>query len=91
MELAVAHRIGQSGRLTLAGISHVYTISHVAEMLGEDEEWLEDVSSEMDPEDGRLFIVGLGEDGVTAFTPFGVETLTELVAMHKVDPTLLRR
>ena len=29
-----------SGGLTLAAIQHVFTISHVAEMLGEDEDWL---------------------------------------------------
>ena len=27
----------------MAGISYVFTISRVAEMLGEDEDWLQDV------------------------------------------------
>jgi hypothetical protein len=44
----------------------------------------------MHPEHGRLFIVGLGDEA-SPLTPFGLETLTELVAMHKVDPTLRRR
>ena len=29
----------------MAGISYVFTISRVAEMLGEDEEWLDEISS----------------------------------------------
>jgi hypothetical protein len=75
----------------LAGISYVYTIAHVAEMLGVEEDWLADVCMEMDPEDGRLSVIGLGEEWITAFTPFGVETLTDLVAMYKADPSLLLR
>jgi hypothetical protein len=36
---------------------------------------------------------GFGEvsDGVLAFTDFGIESLIELIKMHKDDPTLLRR
>ena len=44
-------------------------------MLGEDEEWLFDVAEEMDTEDGQLWVVGLGEDGVMAFTDDGIENL----------------
>jgi hypothetical protein len=32
-------------------VHHVTTISHVAEQLGEDEDWLWDVASEMEIED----------------------------------------
>jgi hypothetical protein len=60
-------------------------------VLGEDEDWLSDVASEMDAEDGRLWVYGVGEDGVMAFTDFGVETLTELIRIHKENPHLLRR
>lgn len=38
----------------MAGISFVFTIARVAEMLSEDEEWLHDLSLGMDPEDGCL-------------------------------------
>jgi hypothetical protein len=31
-------------------VSHVFTLGHVAEMLGEDEEWLFEVAEEMDTE-----------------------------------------
>jgi hypothetical protein len=67
MELAHVQRAGQSGRLTMAGISYVFTINRVAEMLGEDEEWLE-ISIVLDPEDGRLGVLGLGEESTTALS-----------------------
>jgi hypothetical protein len=31
-------------------------------MLGEDEDWLFDVANEMEPEDGCLWIYGIGEE-----------------------------
>ena len=45
----------------MAGISYVFTITRVAQMLGEDADWLQDICDEMDPEDGRLTV--LGTDG----------------------------
>ena len=75
----------------MAGISYVFTISRVAEMLGEDEEWLDEISIQLDPEDGRLRVLGLGDEATTAFSPFGVGNLAELVQIHKTDPGLLPR
>ena len=75
----------------MAGISYVYTISRVAKMLDEDEDWLNEICNEMDPEDGRLTVLGPGDEAITAFTPFGVDNLTALVKMVKADPDLLRR
>ena len=75
----------------MAGISYVFTISRVAEMLGEDEDWLQDICVEMDPEDGRLSVLGPGEEAITAFTDFGIDNLAELVKIYKSDPGLLRR
>jgi hypothetical protein len=77
--------------LTVAGISHVFTITHVAEMLGEDEDLLQEICIEMDPEDGRLTVLGPGEEAITAFTHDGVDNLTELVKIVKADPNLRRR
>ena len=34
-------------------ITHVCTLARVAEMLGEDQDWLEDISNELEPEDGK--------------------------------------
>ena len=72
-------------------VHHVTTINHVAEQLGVDEDWLSDVASEMDIEDGRILVYGIRDDGVLAFTDFGIENLTELVRMHKEKPGLLKR
>lgn len=72
-------------------VHHVTTINRVAEELGEDEDWLRDVTNEMDVEDGVIWVYGVGEDGVMAFTDFGIENLMELVKMHREDPKLLRR
>lgn len=69
---------------------HVTTINRVAEELGEDEDWLRDVANEMDAEDGVIWVYGVGEHGVMAFTDFGIGNLMELVKMHKKDPELLR-
>ena len=91
LELASAQGAGQSGGLIMAGISYVFTITRVAKMLGEDEDWLHEICNEMDPEDGRLTVLGPGEEAITAFTRFGVDNLTELVEMYKADPDLLRR
>jgi hypothetical protein len=52
----------------MAAISHVFTIDHVAKMLGEDVEWLHELQINMEPEDGCLWVHGVGEDGVPAFT-----------------------
>ena len=60
-------------------VHHVTTIARVAEQLGEDEDWLHDVANEMEIEDGVIWVYGVGEDGVLAFTDFGIESLIELI------------
>ena len=72
-------------------VHHVKTISRVAEELGENEDWLFDVATEMEPEDGLIWVYGIGDDGVMAFTDFGIENLIELIKIHRADPTLLKR
>jgi len=64
----------------MAAISAVFTIGYVADLLGEDEDWLYDLSIDMFPEDGCLRVYGIGEDGVTAFTKYGIECLREIIA-----------
>jgi hypothetical protein len=75
----------------MAGISHVFAIKRVADMLGEDEDLLQEISIEMDPEDGCLTVHGPGDETTTAFTRFGVDNLAELVEIYKANPDLLRR
>jgi hypothetical protein len=38
-----------------------------------------------------IWVYGVGEDGVLAFTDFGIENLIELIKMYKDHLTLLKR
>jgi hypothetical protein len=67
-------------------VHHVTIITRVAEDLGEDEEWLRNVASDMEIEDGVISVYG-----VQAFSDFGIENLIELVRIYKENPTWLRR
>jgi len=67
----------------MAAIAHVFTITRVAELLGEDEDWLWEISIEMMPEDGVLAVYGIAEDYTTAFTDHGIENLRDLVRIYK--------
>jgi len=80
VELAASSGVRPSGCLTLAAISAVFTITCVARMLDEDEDWLHELSIDMFPEDGCLRVYGIGEDGVTAFTEYGIECLKQIIA-----------
>jgi len=72
-------------------LHHVFTIARVAEILGEDEDWLGDVANEMDQEGGLNWVYGAGDEGVMAFTDFGIETLAGLIEIYKANPHLLKR
>lgn len=77
----------------MAPVNKVYrvqTIARVAEMLGEDEDWLSDVANGMDQEDGLIWVYGPGDDTVMAFTDDGVENLTDLIQEYKDNPDLLK-
>jgi hypothetical protein len=64
----------------MAAIAHVFTITYVAEMLAEDEDWLHELSIDMFPEDGRLHVYTGKDDAVTAFTDHGIECLKQIIA-----------
>jgi len=64
-------------------VHHVFTIARVAEMLGEDEGWLWIIAADMEPEDGLIWVYGAGDDGLMAFSDFGIENLKQLVSAHK--------
>ena len=72
-------------------VHHVTTITQVAKELGEDENWLRDIAIEMEIEAGVIWVYGVGEDGVKAFTDDGIENLIELVRIYKENPELLKR
>jgi hypothetical protein len=64
----------------LAALSHVFTITYVAELLGEDEDRLHELSIDMFPEDGCLPRYRGKDDAVTAFTEDGIENLKQIIA-----------
>jgi hypothetical protein len=90
---AASIRCSRSGRLIMHvnKVHHVTTINRVAKDLGENENWLSNIANEMDIEDGVIWVYGVDDDGVMAFTDFGIENLTNLIKIHKDDPTLLKR
>ena len=67
-------------------VHSVTTIARVAIELGVDEDWLWDVANGMEPEDGLIWVYGLSDDGVMAFSDDGIECLQELIAIHKENP-----
>ncbi|TIS88024.1 hypothetical protein [Mesorhizobium sp.] len=44
---------------------------------------LHELSIDMFPEDGCLHVYGVGEDGVTAFTEYGIQCLKQIIADEK--------
>jgi hypothetical protein len=80
VELATTLGSAKSGGLILAAIALVFTIGYVANQLGEDEDWLFELSGDMFPEDGCLWVYGVGDDGVPAFTKDGIENLRQIIA-----------
>ena len=70
--------------MQLNKVHSVRTIALVAQDLGEDEDWLWEIATEMEPEDGLIWVYGpTHEDSVMAFSDFGVENLADLIAEHR--------
>jgi hypothetical protein len=93
MELAVSiiASTRPGGVMHVNKVYSVKTIDRVAKELGESVDWLLDVADEMDTEDGVIWVYGDADDGVMAFTDLGIETLTDLIEMHREDPSILER
>jgi len=66
----------------MARTTHVYTIDHVATLIGENLELLREVASNSDNIDyGEMIHVQDGtEEGITTFTDRGIESLQEFLA-----------
>ena len=69
----------------MAAISFVFTIAYVAKLLGEDEDWLHELSIGMEPEDGRIYVCSGTDESVTAFTTDGIENLKQIIADLRAD------
>ena len=46
-------------------------------------DFLFDVAMEMETEDGVIWVLSLDDDSVIAFTDFGVDSLVELIKIHR--------
>jgi hypothetical protein len=86
VELAAASGSNTASGLIVAAPSYVFTISRVAEMLGEDQQWLQTIADDMEPEDGCLTVCGTDDLSTMAFTPFGIESLKELLPIYRREP-----
>ena len=64
----------------MATSSFVFTLARVAEILGEDEDWLQELSIGMFPEDGCLWVLDTKGREVAAFTDYGIECLQQIIA-----------
>ncbi len=54
-------------------VHHIYTVTHVACQLGVGEDLIHDLILGLEPEDGMIWVYGLDDDGVLAFTDDGIE------------------
>jgi hypothetical protein len=66
----------------------VTVIAAVAQELGVDEDLLHEISIGLDTEDGVIWVYGIGEDAIMAFTEDGVEELKNLLEMRRENPGL---
>jgi len=69
--------------MQLNKVHSVKTIDRVAAELGETIDRLFDLAIDKETEDGVIWVYGLGDDSVIAFTPFGIENLQELIEMDR--------
>ena len=86
MELACAvdHR-SRGLTMHINKVHSVRTLALVARDLGEDEDWLADLALDMKPEDGLIWVYDpQHEDGTMGFTAYGVESLLNLVEIHRI-------
>jgi len=52
-------------------------------MLREDEDWLQNIAGDMEPEDDCLTVHGTDGFSTSVFTPLGIERLPELIPDYK--------
>jgi len=71
----------------MAAPAYAFTIARAAQILHEDEQLLQDLALDMEPEDGCLWIYGADEQEMLAFTDRGLEYLRELIAEYRRSHT----
>ncbi len=61
----------------------VMSLARVARDLGESEDLLDEITDQMDTEDGLIWVYGTDEHPVMAFSDDGIECLRELIAERR--------
>lgn len=64
----------------MAAISHVHTIQRAAEILGRNEELLWELSDQLEPEEGVIWIIDTDDRQTLAFTEAGIDALRDIIA-----------
>jgi hypothetical protein len=70
----------------MAAISHIFTIRRAAQILGRDEDILWDLSDQLEPEDGMLWVYDIDGVEILAFTGNGLDALREIIK-DQIDRT----
>jgi hypothetical protein len=63
----------------MAAISHVFTIRRASQILGRDEDLLWELSDQLEPEDGKLWVYEIDDAETPAFTHDGIEALRKII------------
>jgi hypothetical protein len=63
----------------------VMSLARVARDLGESEDLLDELTDQMDTEDGLIWVYGTDEHPTMAFSDDGVECLRELIANRRYE------
>ncbi|PZX04030.1 hypothetical protein, partial [Celeribacter halophilus] len=69
--------------MQLNKVHSVKTIERVAAGLGETVDRIFDLAINMETEDGVIWVCGLRDESVIAFTTFGIENLRDLIEMDQ--------
>ena len=68
----------------------VTVIAAVARQLGVDEDLLHEISVGTEPENGVIWVGGLGDHSIMAFTEEGIDELRNLLDMHRENSARLK-
>jgi len=68
-------------------IPAVYTLAYVAKALGEDADWLWEISCGMEAEQGCLWVYDATAEPLLVFTDNGIKHLATLVLENKIQQT----
>lgn len=68
-------------------VHHVRTVERVAQDLGAAENLIHDLTLGLEPEDGVIWVCGVDDDAILAFTDDGIEEVKRLLHEYRNDNT----